>query len=148
MEAMNETSRQSQKEKALQLSGREVAVLRLAARGLSNAQIASHLHVAEATIKRHLANAYLKMKVHSRTQAISKALVEGWITAPNLREEADSVREAPVRQATRYRCVADGCGCEIIVVRAPKTPCFRPPFKCHELEMEPASLWHDPDSNL
>jgi DNA-binding CsgD family transcriptional regulator len=140
METLNETSRQRQKKKAAQLSGREVAVLRLVARGLSNPQIASHLHVAEATIKRHLANAYLKMKVHSRMQATAKALVEGWITAPDLREEADSVREAPVRQATRYRCVADGCGCEIIVVRAPKTPSSRPPFKCHELDMEPVSL--------
>ncbi len=145
MEAMNETSRQSQKEKALQLSGREVAVLRLAARGLSNAQIASHLHVAEATIKRHLANAYLKMKVRSRTEATRKALTEGWISAADIYdvyEDADAVVGAPVRQATRYRCVADGCGCEIIVVRAPKTPCSRPPFKCHELEMEPGNLYH------
>jgi hypothetical protein len=71
-------------------------------------------------------------------QATSKALMEGWITAPHLYEEVDlDGEEAPVEQATRYRCVADGCGCEVIVVRAPKTPCSRLPFKCHDLEMEP-----------
>jgi DNA-binding NarL/FixJ family response regulator len=38
------------------LSEREVEVLVLAARGLSNRQIARELHLSEATVKRHLAN--------------------------------------------------------------------------------------------
>ena len=62
------------------LSARELEVLVLAGRGLSNAQIASRLYLAEATVKRHLANAYPKLGVSSRGEALSKALGEGWIT--------------------------------------------------------------------
>jgi DNA-binding NarL/FixJ family response regulator len=43
------------------LSARELEILILAARGLSNQQIASSVHLSEATIKRHLANVYQKM---------------------------------------------------------------------------------------
>jgi DNA-binding NarL/FixJ family response regulator len=62
------------------LSAREMEVLLLVARGLSNRQIASSLIVSEATIKRHLANAYPKMGVSSRVEAVRKALFEHWIT--------------------------------------------------------------------
>ena len=62
------------------VSARELEVLVLAGRGLSNAQIASRLYLSEATVKRHLANAYPKMGVSSRGVALSKALREGWIT--------------------------------------------------------------------
>jgi DNA-binding NarL/FixJ family response regulator len=62
------------------LSARELEILLLAARGLSNRQIAFSLRVAEATIKRHLANTYEKIGVGSRGAAARKALTEGWIT--------------------------------------------------------------------
>jgi DNA-binding NarL/FixJ family response regulator len=61
------------------LSERELEVLVLAARGLSNGRIASSLHISEATVKRHLANAYEKMGVGSRNEAVRTALVEQWI---------------------------------------------------------------------
>jgi DNA-binding NarL/FixJ family response regulator len=48
------------------LSAREMEILLLVARGMSNRQIASRLHVASATVKRRLANAYPKMGVVSR----------------------------------------------------------------------------------
>ena len=48
------------------LSAREVEILLLASRGLSNRQIASSLSLAEATIKRHLPNTYEKMGVGLR----------------------------------------------------------------------------------
>jgi DNA-binding NarL/FixJ family response regulator len=62
------------------ISARELEVLVLAGRGLSNAQIASHLYISESTVKRHLANVYPKMGVSSRGEALSRALSEGWIT--------------------------------------------------------------------
>ena len=62
------------------ISARELEVLVLAGRGHSNAQIASRLHISEATVKRHLANAYPKMGVSSRNEAVSRAMSEGWIT--------------------------------------------------------------------
>lgn len=62
-------------------SGRELEILLLAARGLSNRQIAASLTLSEATVKRHLANLYAKMEVSSRSEATRKALSEGWFTA-------------------------------------------------------------------
>ena len=63
-----------------ELSARELEILLLAARGLSNQQIAASLHLAEATVKRHLANVYIKMGVSSRGEASREALLRDWIT--------------------------------------------------------------------
>jgi DNA-binding NarL/FixJ family response regulator len=49
--------------------------------------MASRLHLAEATVSRHLANTYEKLVVHSRSQVTSKALAERWITTRDLTEE-------------------------------------------------------------
>jgi DNA-binding NarL/FixJ family response regulator len=62
------------------LSARELEILLLAARGLSNLQIAASAHLAEGTVKRHLANVYQKMGVSSRTEASREALLREWIT--------------------------------------------------------------------
>jgi DNA-binding NarL/FixJ family response regulator len=61
------------------LSERETEIVVLAARGLSNEEIARELNVAPATIKRHLANIYAKIGVHSRSEAVRTALMEQWI---------------------------------------------------------------------
>ena len=69
------------------LSARELEVLLLAARGLSNGRIATSLHVAEATVKRHLANVYEKMGVGSRGEAARMALLKDWITIEEVKHE-------------------------------------------------------------
>jgi DNA-binding NarL/FixJ family response regulator len=61
------------------LSERETEIVVLAARGLSNRLIARELNLSEATIKRHLANVYLKIGVGSRSEAVRMALMEQWI---------------------------------------------------------------------
>src|SRR3954451_12470664 len=68
------------------LSARELEILLLAARGLSNEHIASSLHLSEATVKRHLANVYPKMAVHSRGEASREALLRHWITIEEVKE--------------------------------------------------------------
>jgi DNA-binding NarL/FixJ family response regulator len=62
------------------LSARELEILLLAARGLSNYQISRRLTISEATVKRHLANVYGKMSVSSRMEAAKQALSDNWIT--------------------------------------------------------------------
>ena len=62
------------------LSAREMEILLLTARGLSNRQLADSLNLSEATVKRHLANIYPKMGVASRGEAVRKALQNEWIT--------------------------------------------------------------------
>jgi len=63
------------------LTAREQEVLRLLARGLRNKEMATRLHVSERTINFHLANIYQKLNVSGRTEALSKALEQGLITA-------------------------------------------------------------------
>lgn len=56
------------------LSPREVEVLRLVARGLSNPEIGRELHVSEATVKTHLLRAFHKLGVSDRTAAVTTAM--------------------------------------------------------------------------
>jgi len=63
------------------LTAREQDVLRLLARGLRNKEIAARLQVSERTVNFHLANIYQKLNVSGRTEALSKALEQGLITA-------------------------------------------------------------------
>ncbi|HKH76597.1 MAG TPA: LuxR C-terminal-related transcriptional regulator [Rubrobacteraceae bacterium] len=68
------------------LPARQLEILLLASRGLSNRQIATRLHIAEGTVKRHLADTYKKMEVGSRGEAVRKALQEEWITIKDVTE--------------------------------------------------------------
>lgn len=62
------------------LSQREIEILRLAAKGMSNQDIAGVLFLSIRTVKAHLTNIFNKMGVGSRTDAIVKGLREGYIT--------------------------------------------------------------------
>ncbi len=70
-------------------SERETEIMVLAARGLSNHQIAQELHISEATVKRHLANVYHKIGVGSRSEAVRMALMEQWIGLSEITSSAD-----------------------------------------------------------
>jgi DNA-binding NarL/FixJ family response regulator len=59
------------------LTDRELDVLKLVARGLTNRAIAAQLHVSEATVKTHLVNAFTKLGVDDRTAAVMTALEQG-----------------------------------------------------------------------
>jgi DNA-binding NarL/FixJ family response regulator len=61
------------------LSAREAEVLRLVARGLTNADIGRELFISEATVKTHLLRAFNKLDVADRTAAVTKAMSFGLI---------------------------------------------------------------------
>ncbi|MBA3944533.1 MAG: response regulator transcription factor [Herpetosiphonaceae bacterium] len=61
------------------LTDRELAVLHLAARGLTNKQIGVELVISDRTVQNHLANTYAKLAVASRTEAVTVALQRGLI---------------------------------------------------------------------
>lgn len=55
------------------LTTRELEILRLIAAGLRNQEIANHLSISAATVKRHIANAYAKLGAGHRTAALARA---------------------------------------------------------------------------
>jgi len=62
------------------LSEREMDVLRLATRGLSNQDIANQLSLSLRTVQAHFSHIFNKLQVSSRTEAVVRALKEGWVT--------------------------------------------------------------------
>ncbi|MEU1051388.1 response regulator transcription factor [Streptomyces sp. NPDC005876] len=62
------------------LTGRETEVLRLVARGLTNAETADRLFISEATVKTHLNRAMSKLRLASRAQAVVLAYETGLVT--------------------------------------------------------------------
>ena len=63
-----------------QLTERELEVLKLAAKGMTNMDIARELSLSVRTVQNHLSNVFSKMGVGSRTEAVLHALRKGWLS--------------------------------------------------------------------
>jgi DNA-binding NarL/FixJ family response regulator len=67
------------------LSERELDVLRLASQGLSNQDIADKLVLSLRTVQAHFSHIFNKLDVSSRTEAVVRALKEGWVTLEDVK---------------------------------------------------------------
>jgi len=65
--------------KPIELTPRELDVIRLVAEGLSNKEIGQLLAISPRTVNFHLDNLFAKLGVRSRTEAAIFALRQGWI---------------------------------------------------------------------
>lgn len=75
----NELARQveeRQRATSPRLTERELQVLKLVAKGLSNREIADELYIAENTVKNHIRNVLEKLNLHSRMEAVVYAMRE------------------------------------------------------------------------
>lgn len=66
------------------LHQRELEVLRLAAKGISNKDIAQQLGIGNRTVQTHLLRIFHKLEVNSRTEAVFHALKRGWLALDDL----------------------------------------------------------------
>ena len=72
------------------LSERELEVLRLVARGLTNRDIARRLNIGQRTVQSHLAAIFAKTGSQSRTEAVVAALRKGWLSLEETESELSS----------------------------------------------------------
>lgn len=66
------------------LSEREMEILKIAARGISNKDIAEQLFLSPRTVQVHLGNIFNKLGVASRTEAVLYGLKRGWLSLEDL----------------------------------------------------------------
>jgi ATP/maltotriose-dependent transcriptional regulator MalT len=66
-----------------QLSEREIEVLQLVSQGCNNREIATRLHISQATVKSHLIHIFDKLGVSDRTAAVTSAFQRGILHLEN-----------------------------------------------------------------
>lgn len=62
------------------LTEREMDILRLVGKGLTNKEIGRTLYISDRTVQAHLSNIFSKLDVSSRTEAVMHAVRRGWIS--------------------------------------------------------------------
>jgi DNA-binding NarL/FixJ family response regulator len=62
------------------LTEREMEILRLVGKGLTNKKIGKQLYISDRTVQAHLSNIFSKLGVESRTEAAMYAVRRGWVT--------------------------------------------------------------------
>lgn len=81
------TAKPGSDEKLGLLSDREIEVLKLAARGMSNKGIASEMSLSLRTVEAHIGSIFNKLGVGSRTEAVVYGLKKGWFSLEDLPSE-------------------------------------------------------------
>ena len=87
MKSLAELSRQKSNQTTEEvLSEREISILRLMAKGLSNQEISRQVSLSENTVKYHLKNIFQKLQAHNRTEAVTFAMRNGLLEEKETRK--------------------------------------------------------------
>jgi len=78
------TAKASEGKSEIELSDREKEVLKMAARGMSNKDIADNLCISIRTVQGHINSIFHKLGVGSRTEAIFQSVKKGWLSFEDL----------------------------------------------------------------
>jgi two-component system, NarL family, response regulator LiaR len=82
--AITSTAKASEVKSGIELSDREKEVLKLAARGMNNQDIANSLCISIRTVQGHVNGIFHKLGVGSRTEAIFQSVKRGWLSFEDL----------------------------------------------------------------
>jgi NarL family two-component system response regulator LiaR len=82
--AISTTAKASEEKSGIELSDREREVLKLAAKGLNNKDIADNLCISIRTVQGHINSIFHKLGVGSRTEAIFQSVKRGWLSFEDL----------------------------------------------------------------
>jgi two-component system, NarL family, response regulator LiaR len=66
------------------ITSREIDIIKMAAKGMSNKSIAAELHLSNRTVEGHMRTIFNKLGVGSRTEAVLIGLRKGWFTMEDL----------------------------------------------------------------
>jgi len=76
------------------VTARELEVLKLAAKGMTNREIAASLSISTRTVQVHLSSVFAKLGVGSRTEAVLCGLRNGWFTLESTKPPSPGAHEA------------------------------------------------------
>ena len=79
-----EVQRTDQRGPPVEITERELEVLKLAAKGMTNREIAAALVISPRTVQAHMSNIFGRLQVGSRTEAILRALRENWLSIEDM----------------------------------------------------------------
>lgn len=77
---LSHISNESDKQPVERLTDREIEVLQLVAKGLTNKAVGVHLGISDRTVQGHLSHIFNKLDANSRTEAVMRAVSLGWIS--------------------------------------------------------------------
>jgi len=85
---VNKTTKQGKSQESV-LTEREISILSLIARGLSNSEISDNLYISLNTVKTHIKNIFQKLEVEDRTQAVMTAMKKNIIIEDHTKDSSD-----------------------------------------------------------
>jgi DNA-binding NarL/FixJ family response regulator len=104
---LNETPDRNTLDLLSDFSNKEITVLKLAAGGMKNNEIANVMYVSEGTVRSYLHNSFIKLGVKDRLNAIREAIRLGILSFTDMKIEEEVTQETHTRVKTNQKSQKD-----------------------------------------